>query len=215
MYCPDCGRRNPDEAQFCAACGSSVVTTAYQPASSNPETSDPAVYAELDAGRPAPSLDGALRYVVYRGLAIVIALLYSGVLIGTYLLGIIVTVLGAFLWVGVKGTWPGRRWRVNRVVRTLLGFVAAAVNALIGFGAASLYYAFEYDASPATAVLIGLGFFVGVSALEAVAIRIFVWAARIVRYLWGAAAPRRHFMPDFGAGGIDALSKLSARKRPN
>lgn len=188
MYCPDCGRRNPDEAQFCAACGSSVVTTAYQPASSNLETSDPAVYAGLDAGRPAPSLDGALRYVVYRGLAIVIALLYSGVLIGTYLFGIIVTVLGAFLWVGVKGPWPGRRRRVNRVVRTLLGFVAAAVNALIGFGAASLYYAFEYDASPATAVLIGLGFFVGVSALEAVAIRIFVWAARIVRYLWWAAA---------------------------
>jgi hypothetical protein len=188
VYCPGCGQRNPAEVQFCPACGSSVVTTAYQPASPKPETSDSEVYAEVDADRPAPSLDGGLRYLVYRGLAIVIALLYSGVLIGTYLLVIIVTVLGAFLWVGIKGRWPGRRRSVNPVVRRLFGVVAAAVNALIGLGAASLYYGFEYEPSPTTAILIGLVFFVGVSVLEALAIQLFVWADKSVRYLWSAAS---------------------------
>ena len=207
MYCPDCGRQNPDEARFCTACGESVVATAYPPSLPKSETSGPAVRPESDASRPSPSLERTLRYLVYRGLVIAIALLIlgllilglliPGLLIGNRLgpeiplLGVIVTTLGAFLWVGAKGRWPGRRGRVNPVVRAVVGVVAVAVNALIGFAAGFLYYVladtFRDGASPAIAVGIGLGFFVGVSALEALAILLFVWAVKIVRYLWRAA----------------------------
>jgi hypothetical protein len=151
---------------------------------------------------------------VFRGLAIVIALLLLGVVIGTDFWLFAFTILGAFLWIGATGKWPGSRRRVNPVLRAVVGLMAVAGNAFIGLiGAIASFASAVYGDGGEFFILIipgvFVGVFVGVSALEALVIQLLVWGDKIVRYLWRGGTSYEPFRE----GNINGLPELPATER--
>lgn len=194
MFCPSCGQENLDEARFCGACGSPSAATAEATLSSPSEAPTASAGTAPAAGEKSLWQKEIFTYWAYRGLALVIALLTGVILIGSYLFGLLLTVLGACLWVGVTGKQPGTHLRVNPVVRAVLGLIPIAANGFVAsvagyFAACRSADIFCGGLGPAAGAGIGLGVFVGAAAIEALAILLYVGAVKLIRLLWRQAAP--------------------------
>lgn len=191
MFCPDCGQDNPGEARFCRACGSGFVATAEAPPSSVYRTPAPSAVTAQAADVSWPGQRRAFGYWASKALAIAIGLLTVVILVGSYLFGLFIAGLGACLWGGVTGKWPGTRLRVNPVVRVALGLILIAANGFVavisGYLAGGTCEIFCGRMGLAAGVGIGLGVFVGAAAIEALAILLVLGAIKLIRRLWRQA----------------------------
>jgi hypothetical protein len=125
-------------------------------------------------------------YWAYSGLAVGMALLGFVILLGPYGFGLVLAVLGACVWVGVIGKWPGTGRRVNPVVRAVLSLIAIAANGVVAVGYGFLVVSFG-DVNPVAVAGMGLGVFVGAALLEVVALLLVVGAVKLVRHFWQRA----------------------------
>ena len=174
MTYSSCGQENLAEACFCANCGSALVAAA-------------------DVERPRQNRTLGQRASI--GLAIAIALLAVGFLASGGLprsLLLIPIALGACLWVGVTGKWPSTQRRVNPVVRAVLGLIPVVLNGLVAsVGGAIAANTCDYvcgGLGPATGAGIGLGIFVGATAVEGIAILLLVGVIKLIHHLWRRAS---------------------------
>ena len=145
MTCPNCGFDSVAEARFCGRCGAALVAAAPPPTL---EAATPIAGPALETG---VGRSRQLKVIGYWGIALLALLVFAAVAIdffynsGHYTVGryawtpyiwagLLLTLLGACLWGGVTGKWPGTRRRINPVVRVLLPLVAIVLNASAAFG---------------------------------------------------------------------------------
>jgi hypothetical protein len=85
MFCPHCGRENPDDARFCGACGQSI--TAHSASASTGSARRPARAVPLSetsrAGAEAGRVSNGLKY---------------GILVGSLLIPILGVGMGLVYW---------------------------------------------------------------------------------------------------------------------
>ena len=178
MQCTSCQHDNPPEASFCANCGAALAPAIESP--SLPLLGTPA--SSVSVGVERLEQKRTFRYWGYSGLAVGTALFaVVVVLVGSSGFGLFLAALGAGLWVGVTGNWPGTHRRVNPVVRAILALSVIAVNAAFGAGVV----AFFGDGS--SAAVIGLVAFVAATAAEGVAILLVVGVIKVIRHFWQQA----------------------------
>ena len=203
MTCDHCGHGNLEEARFCGRCGSALIVTPPQPSPSEAVAPQTGQAPEERAVRLR-----LLKTAVYWGIALLTVLFVGGVVAdiflndGHYTVGrydslyiawiiLLLSVLGACLWVGVTGRWPWTRRRVNTVLRVLLPLVPILFNgsvaAGVGYFVGSDCYDFCGNSGFATAFGVGLGVFLGAFALEGVVILAWVLVSKLSRGLAGSA----------------------------
>ena len=201
MNCPNCGQDYPAEASFCAACGLALT-----------------VKAETAESSLSSAPQRTLGYWASRGVAIAIGLVALRIFVDLFpnlVISLIPAALGACLWVGVKGKWPGTQRRVNPVVRALLSLVLIAANGAVALIVGGLFYIFG-GGQDVGLFGIGLVVFVSAAAVEALAILLVVGAIKLITSLWrrtgfadrSSGIPARHHV------ARSPTTPLPARRRP-
>ncbi len=193
VNCPACGAENPPQARFCGQCGAPLLAETPPPPPQPPPITTPPL-VEKQFGKPTTGgpwvgialvvllvflLLGGMRFVGFH----VGPSLFGG---GFFAVFALLALLGACVWVGVVGKWPGTRRRVHPIIRVLISLIPIGLNGLLAFGVGYLVAAdcsdFCGNEGPGRGIAVGAAVFFGAVAVDVVAFALLF--GTIVAGLW-------------------------------
>ena len=188
MNCPACDAENPPQARFCGQCGAPLLAETPPPPPP-PITTPPSV--EKQFGKPKSSSP-------WVGIALVVLLVFLllggmrfvGFHVGPSLFGggfsagfALLALLGACVWVGVVGKWPGTRRRVHPIIRVLISLIPIGLNGLLSFGVGYLV-AVNCSDCPGRGIAVGAAVFFGAVAVEVVTFALLLGIISTGLWVW-------------------------------